>query len=720
MADITFPKYTFGLHEPGGERLMEEKGKRGWILFTHGLGHDPNDQNGHDYRPWTDRGFGVIARLNHGYGAAGTLPLPQFYDAFALRMRNFVANSPGGHIWIIGNEMNHGQERPEGQVITPDRYAACYKKCWDQVHSLPNREHDQVAVGSVAPWNNTTAYPGNEGGDWVKYFCDIVNEIRKLGCPIDAITHHAYTHGHDPNLIFSEQKMNAPFQNYHYHFRCYRDFMEATPPELRNVPVYITEADEDEPWENANRGWVRNAYKEIDDWNNAPGHQQIRALILYRWPKYDKWHIEDKGGVHDDFRAAMDNEYTWREIQLPREINGYTVQGAFLDFYNQMGRKLVGQPISGELTEGGLKTQYFEKMVLQQDNTGAVSLKNVGVELRNLRQESGDSKAQAEVKALQLQIKKLQDQILELHNAPDGLPSIADPEPGGGTGDQQKQITEVVRPLWNNIVYALPHHASKRYKRRDVGAIQYLVINHSAVPTTMSVQDIARFHTKNMKWPGIGYHFFIDGQGRIHKTNELSTVCYHVQKWDPVSVGICVGGNFTKTVPNEAQIRSTSHLLAWLLQELELPLDAVKGKKEFIDTQSPGHQWLAGQVWKKTLLSGVQQAYSSKRIAHAPFPLYQYVLMWQSATDWAKEDWRGTQEYIGRFRVSYGFSAKDAQAAKYVTIVGDTKGVDRAAEQGLLNAGCRVERIAGKSPIENRKILTQMARSGQRFLSYFS
>ena len=144
MADQpSFPKYIFGLHEPGGEWLMEEEEKHGWIVFTHELGHDPNVHHGHDYTPWSDRGFGAIARLNHGYGAAGTIPLPQFYDQFATRVRNFVANSQGCHVWVIGNEMNHGQERPEGQIITPDRYASCYKKCRDQIHSLPGRNEER-------------------------------------------------------------------------------------------------------------------------------------------------------------------------------------------------------------------------------------------------------------------------------------------------------------------------------------------------------------------------------------------------------------------------------------------------------------------------------------------------------------------------------------------------------------------------------------------------
>ncbi len=331
MAD-QISKHIFGMHDPGGEFLMLEKGKPGWIVFTHELGHDPNHTAGYNHRPWSDRGFGIIARLNNGYGSAGTIPQPQHYDAFARRVRNFVQASAGCKVWIIGNEMNHAQERPDGQLITPALYASCYQKCWQQIHSLPGHENDQVAIGAVAPWNNTTAYPGNENGDWVRYFQDVIRAIRGLGCAVDAITLHAYTHGSDPSLIFSEQKMDAPFQNYHYHFRCYQDFMHAIPADLRHLPVYITETDEDVEWLNQNSGWVRNAYQEINTWNATSGKQQIRCLALYRWPKFDKWNIEGKPGVYDDFRVAMDHDYTWQEEQpaQPTELERLRAENAVL------------------------------------------------------------------------------------------------------------------------------------------------------------------------------------------------------------------------------------------------------------------------------------------------------------------------------------------------------------------------------------------------------
>ena len=710
MPKVPFPKYIFGLHEPGGEHLMEEKGKIGWILFTHGLGHDPDDTNGQDYRRWSDRGFGIIARLNHGYGSAGTIPQPQHYAAFARRVRNFVQNSHGCSIWVIGNEMNHGQERPDGQIIAPDRYAACYKQCWEQIHGLAGHKKDQVAIGAVAPWNNTTAYPGNESGDWVKYFLDIIKALRGLDCPIDAITVHAYTHGHDPNLVFSERKMSPPFQNYRYHFRCYRDFMDVIPQDLRNVPVYLTEADQDEPWENANRGWVRNAYKEINDWNNIPDNQQIRALILYRWPNYDKWVIETKGGVHDDFRAAMDHEYTWQEVKRPMKVNGYTLKGPFLRFYDQWGVGLCGMPISNQSLEDELRTQYFERLVLQRDATGKTHPAAIGSEIRSLRQTTSDA---------QQQIKVLQRQTLDLREQIEILERMAE-QPASGTtpGQGEGQIIEIVRPLWENIVHALPVHPTKSYSLRVMGTVRYLTITHSAVPGSVTAQRIARFHAQNMQWPGIGYHFYIDDKGRIFQTNELTTICYHVGKWDPVSVGICVGGNFTKVIPTSAQIVSAAHLVAWLLQELGLSFDAIRGKGEFIDTQSPGYQWLEGQKWKNILLAEVQKAQQENARLHPLKALYHYLLFWQDDSVLSQEEWLAAKDYIGRFRVTHGVSVNDAQLAEYVTIIGGTPGVDGKTEQYLLDAGCRVERVAGKSPSENAKVLTAMAQWDQRFLNY--
>jgi len=317
MAEVPWGEspYIFGLHEPGGEHLMVNAGRPGWLVFTHALGHDPTHTGGYNYRPWADQGLGVIARLNNGYGTQGTIPLPAYYDAFAQRVANWVAASEGCRIWVIGNETNHGQERPEDTPILPAEYADCYARCWRAIHALPGHQGDQVVVAPPAPWNAQTKYPGNPDGDWVLYWLDVLDELLWLDVSPDALALHTYTHGGDPELVYNPVKMGAPFGMYHYHFRCYRDFLEALPPSYHGLPLYVTETDQDVPWVDENRGWVQNAYREIDAWNRAGDGPTVRALVLYRWPPYDKWFIEGKQGVIADFQQALAHDYRWTEAE---------------------------------------------------------------------------------------------------------------------------------------------------------------------------------------------------------------------------------------------------------------------------------------------------------------------------------------------------------------------------------------------------------------------
>ena len=272
-----YPPYIFGMHDRGGEHLMVGKNKRGWVLVTEALGADPNNGSGSNYTDLSTQGLGVLVRLNHGYGTAGTIPHSSQYDDFARRCGNFVQASPGCHIWIIGNEMNLANERPggpSGQAITPQLYASCFRKCRDEIRRRPGHTEDQVIAGAVGPWNTQTKYPGNLQGDWVRYFADILD---LLGNEVDGIAVHAYTHGQDPHFVFDNAKMGTPFQDYYWHFRAYRDFLAAIPAALRKRPVYITETNQYVAWQNANTGWVRNAYQEINDWNQDPGNQPIQA-----------------------------------------------------------------------------------------------------------------------------------------------------------------------------------------------------------------------------------------------------------------------------------------------------------------------------------------------------------------------------------------------------------------------------------------------------------
>jgi murein DD-endopeptidase MepM/ murein hydrolase activator NlpD len=355
-------EFLYGLHDPGGERIMRDAGCRGWILFTEEIGLDPNNHGGSDrYASLSAEGFGVIVRLNRGYYPNGTIPHSSEYANFAQRCANFVRNSPGAKIWIIGNEMNLAVERSgvqidwsralsgsrgvgepsarelrdllnitaeqargmlivdPGEVITPELYVRCYSLCRNAIRRLPGHEDDLVLIGSVAPWNINTTYGSNPSGDWVQYFKDILTLLGPDGC--DGITLHTYTDGHDLGFIDQDHVMGNPdFSHLRYHFRSYQDFMAAIPDNMRHLPVYITETDQNLAWEDKhNSVWVQRAYAEIDRWNREPGHQQIRALILYRWPRVgeDRWWIEGKGGVIEDFKRAMQQGYRWNPDVVP-------------------------------------------------------------------------------------------------------------------------------------------------------------------------------------------------------------------------------------------------------------------------------------------------------------------------------------------------------------------------------------------------------------------
>jgi murein DD-endopeptidase MepM/ murein hydrolase activator NlpD len=284
--------------------------KPGWLVATEALGSNPNDHTGGNYTQWTQLGFSVIARLNNGYHPVGTIPQPNEYEDFARRCANFAAATPGITMVIIGNEPNHKNERPYEQPITPIQYAKCFDLCYQRIHdAVPTM---QVATSAVAPWDATTKYPGNESGDWVQYWIEMLNAIKKT----DAITLHTYTHGTDPNLITDMQRMDPPFQAYHYHFSAYIDFMDRMPTRFRYLPVYITETDQVIPWADQNSGWVQEAYNEIDYWNHNNA-QKIHCLALYRSNKDDMWSFTDKQGVINDFKEAVQAGHRFPLTDIP-------------------------------------------------------------------------------------------------------------------------------------------------------------------------------------------------------------------------------------------------------------------------------------------------------------------------------------------------------------------------------------------------------------------
>jgi hypothetical protein len=304
------PDFIYGLHEPGGEHLMSDAGRAGWVLKLAAIGLD-GTRGAADCRPLADQGFGVVTRINHGYGATGTLPTPDKYPRFAEAAARYAARSNGCRVWIVGNEPNHEQERPHGQPIFPNQYASAYRQVRRAIRSVPGHENDLILVAGSAPWNATTTYPGNERGDWIRYFVDVLQALGDQ--EVDGFAIHTYTHDLNPQQITGDFFHSQPgYRHLRNEFRTYRDYMNAIPDRFRHLPVLITETDPTTRYQGwnpgINVGWVQAAYQEIASWNANPDHQPIQALILYRWPvlpDQPEWSISDRPGIIEDFRMAM-------------------------------------------------------------------------------------------------------------------------------------------------------------------------------------------------------------------------------------------------------------------------------------------------------------------------------------------------------------------------------------------------------------------------------
>lgn len=236
-----------------------------------------------------------IVRLNNGWYPNGTIPVRSGYADYAKRCADFASRCKGANIFIISNEPNHAQEYPNGVKIEPEDYADCFNLCYAEIKEyLP---HVQVLTAAIAPWDITS------GIDWLAYYNRMLLAVHAC----DGLAVHGYTHGADPDLVWSMEKSK---EGWFWHFPVIYQTLEYIPAKFAHLPVHVTETNQgDNGWVDTNSGWVQEAYNSIEGHNGLGGLQKILSLSLFRW-RGDKWQIYDKNGVQDDFRMAVQRGYT--------------------------------------------------------------------------------------------------------------------------------------------------------------------------------------------------------------------------------------------------------------------------------------------------------------------------------------------------------------------------------------------------------------------------
>jgi hypothetical protein len=159
----------------------------------------------------------------------------------------------------------------------------------------------------------------------------------------------------------------------------------------------------------------------------------------------------------------------------------------------------------------------------------------------------------------------------------------------------------------------------------------------------------------------------------------------------------------------------------WLLSAPQNTLDEATAWYKADGRTLPAASAMKGQVAEAMqAVAAVEK--SAKKAARPksprPKPIFHYLLL--PTFEWGVSDWHysAAMEYIHKFKPTCGFSLDEAQAAEYVTIIGNEQGVSVNNEQALRAAGCKVDRVCGRDGDETQTRLNEMARTGTRFLSW--
>jgi hypothetical protein len=108
-------------------------------------------------------------------------------------------------------------------------------------------------------------------------------------------------------------------------------------------------------------------------------------------------------------------------------------------------------------------------------------------------------------------------------------------------------------------------------------------------------------------WIDIPYHFMIDLEGTIYEARPLQHPGDTNTEYDPTGHAlICVMGNYENQILSPEQLRSVIRLCAYLAERYGVPVDRIKGHKDYAETLCPGKD-LYRYLQDGTIQKGVKE-----------------------------------------------------------------------------------------------------------------
>lgn len=112
-----------------------------------------------------------------------------------------------------------------------------------------------------------------------------------------------------------------------------------------------------------------------------------------------------------------------------------------------------------------------------------------------------------------------------------------------------------------------------------------MIVLHHADAKSCSAKQIHWWHICR-GYSGIGYHYFVDKQGKIYKGRPDNVIGAHAKGYNSTSIGICFEGAFTKETMPKVQVQAGKELVAYLKKKYNI--NKVKKHKDLMATDCPG------------------------------------------------------------------------------------------------------------------------------------
>nr|XP_008194895.1 PREDICTED: peptidoglycan-recognition protein LB isoform X2 [Tribolium castaneum] len=127
--------------------------------------------------------------------------------------------------------------------------------------------------------------------------------------------------------------------------------------------------------------------------------------------------------------------------------------------------------------------------------------------------------------------------------------------------------------------------------------VPFVITHHSYIPPAchtpeacvQSMQTMQDMHQLQNGWNDIGYSFGVGGDGNAYEGRGWSKVGAHAPKYNNISIGICVIGDWTKELPPENQLNTVHKLIAFGVEKGYIREDyKLLGHRQVRDTECPG------------------------------------------------------------------------------------------------------------------------------------